>query len=38
MCSCKPLKLSLLVPLVIIGFFAMKNLPELRRYLRIASM
>jgi hypothetical protein len=38
MCSSKSITLSLAIPLVIIGFFVAKNLPELRRYLRIASM
>jgi len=38
MCPSKFMKLTLTIPLVIIGFLVFKNLPELRRYLRIASM
>jgi len=32
------MKLSLTIPLLIIGILVIKNIPELRRYLRIASM
>jgi hypothetical protein len=32
------MKLTLAIPLLIIGLLVVKNIPELRRYLRIASM
>jgi hypothetical protein len=38
MCSSKPLKFGLLIPLVLVGLLIFNNIPELRRYLRIASM
>lgn len=38
MCPAKEIKLSLLIPLVIIGFLLVMNFPELRRYLRISEM
>ncbi len=38
MCASKFMKLTLAIPLLIIGLLVVKNIPELRRYLRIASM
>ncbi len=38
MCASKTMKLTLTIPLVLIGLLFLKNFPELRRYLRIASM
>jgi hypothetical protein len=32
------MKLSLTIPLLLIGLLILKNIPELRRYLRLASM
>ena len=38
MCPFKLMKLSLTIPLLLIGLLVIKNFPEIRRYLRIASM
>jgi len=38
MCASKNMKLSLTIPLVILCLLVAKNIPELRRYLRISRM
>lgn len=38
MCASKEIRLSLLLPLLIVAIFVAMNFPELRRYLRIESM
>jgi hypothetical protein len=38
MCDCKLMKLIFTILLLVAGLLVAKNIPELRRYLRIASM
>ena len=38
MCCSKNMKISLTIPLVIVGILVAMNIPELRRYLRMSGM
>jgi hypothetical protein len=38
MCPAKEIKLTLAIPLVLLGILFVMNIPELRRYLRISGM